>query len=90
MTSRVDNLYVQNNILITQDDQACLADFGIVDAFRDHTHHSYQPGATRYMAPERLLNYLPPTNKLSTESDVYSLAMTSFEVCSPATNHPTT
>jgi hypothetical protein len=47
------------------------------------------------MAPERLPpedlpdNYLPTIDGPSKESDVYSLAMTSFMVCSFVVNHPT-
>ena len=89
MTSRVDTPYVQRNILIIQDGQACLGDFGIADAFRDHTYHIHPLETIRYMAPERLVGNLSWTNHLSTESDVYSLAMTSFEVRSSSTSHPT-
>ena len=87
MTSHVDNLHIQNNILITQDGQACLGDFGIADAFRDHTYHSHSLETIRYMAPERLAENLLQTDHLLTESDVYSFVMTSFEVCSSATNY---
>jgi hypothetical protein len=45
------------------------------------------------MAPERISNDLigaPIINAPSKESDVYSLAMTSFEVRSSIVNHPAT
>jgi serine/threonine protein kinase len=90
VTLHVDNLHVQNNILITQDGQACLGDFGIADTFRDHTYHSHPLEAIRYMAPERLAENLSRTKHLLTESDIYSFAMTSFEVRSSATNYSTT
>ena len=74
---------VQNNILITQDGQACLGDFGIAGSFTQYTSHLYRRETLRYMAPERT-----PANTIgflvdgpSKESDVYSLAMTSFSVC---------
>jgi hypothetical protein len=42
------------------------------------------------MAPERFLGHFGRIIKgPSKESDVYSLAMTSFEVCSSVADHPT-
>jgi hypothetical protein len=43
------------------------------------------------MAPESFVGdalWAQVTNHPSKESDVYSLAMTSFEVCSSVVNHP--
>jgi serine/threonine protein kinase len=67
------------NILITRDGQACLGDFGIAGAFKDFAYHDNKLETLRYMAPERLLG-APAMNGPSRESDVYSLAMTSFKV----------
>ena len=88
----IDAWYVQGNVLINRDGQACLSDFGITGAFRGLTHHDYKLETLRYMAPERLPprsppeDYLPSISGPSKASDVYSLAMTSFEVCSSAVN----
>ena len=63
-----------------------------MDAFRGFTHHDYKLETLRYMAPERLPSidlpedYLPTIDGPSRESDVYSVAITSFEVCSSAVN----
>jgi hypothetical protein len=79
MTSRVDTLYVQSNILITQDDQACLGDFAIAGVFEALLYKKNELKTVRYIAPEhspgRIINR-------SKEGDVFSIAMTSFEVCS--------
>ena len=81
--------------MITQDGQACLADFGITGALRGFTYHDYKLRTLRYMAPERLpledlpADYLPTIDGPSKESDVYSLAMTSFMVCSSVVSRPT-
>ena len=85
MTSHINVLHVQGNILITQDGQACLGDFGIIGAFKDLTYHDYKLETIRYMAPERL-SRVPTINSPSKQSDVYSLATTSFEVRSSAAN----
>jgi len=75
----------QNNVLITLDGQACLGDFGIAGALQDLAPDVYHLNTLRYIAPECLgtsiLNRHP--NKRSKESDIYSLAMTSFSVRSP-------
>jgi hypothetical protein len=77
--SHVDASYVQGNILIARDGEACLGDFGIASAFRDLTYHDYKLETIRYMAPERLPE-APMIDGPSKVSDVYSLAMTSFKV----------
>ena len=89
----VDACCVQGNILITREGQACLSDFGIAGAFKDLKYDDYKSETFRYMAPECLpedLGLDSWINCLSTESDVYSLAMTSFEVRSSAVNDPIT
>jgi hypothetical protein len=51
----------------------------------------YNPSNLRYVAPECLEEEPPITIKRpSKESDVYSLAMTSFKVCPSTTNDPAT
>lgn len=80
-------------MLITRDGRACLGDFGIADAFRGIIpHHWYKLGTLRYMAPERSgeVLLLARVTDPSKESDVYSLAMASFEVCSFVVNDSTT
>jgi serine/threonine protein kinase len=53
------------------------------------TDHKFS--ALRYIAPERFVGERAVTIKRpSKASDVYSLAMTSFEVCPSATNNPAT
>ena len=78
-------LSVQGNILITEEGDACLGDFGIIPdpsfVERDGITAANQ-GAVRYMAPE-LLNpprYGPERSNHSKESDVFSFAMTTYEV----------
>jgi len=78
---------------VTQDGQACLGDFAIAGMFTANvfSFKHYQPETLRYIAPERTFDgfsslMLGPTK----ESDVYSLAMTSFSVCACFGNHPTT
>jgi serine/threonine protein kinase len=57
-------------------------------------HHDHKLETLFYMAPERLppdgpqKYYLPTIDGPSKESDVYSLAMTSYEVCSYVMNQP--
>ena len=70
---------VKNNILITRDGRACLGDFGIVGAFGALSFPKFKLGTARYMALERLTCLGGSPSK---KSDIYSLAMTSFTVCS--------
>jgi len=66
--------------LITQDGQACLGDFGVTATFA-YLFEFYQPETLRYTAPERITyNRGPLVGDHSEESDVYSVAMTSFSV----------
>jgi serine/threonine protein kinase len=95
VTSHVDAWYVKGNILVTRNGQACLADFGIAGAFKGVEDHNHKLGTLRHMAPERFSGdvsgdtvSLPLINGPTKEGDVYSLAMTSFEVRSSAANHP--
>ena len=85
---RIDPWPAQGNILITNDGTACLGDFGITGIVNNCTAAergsaaASKSGVTRYMAPE-VLN--PPQFGLtqsspSRESDVYSFAMTAYEV----------
>ena len=83
MNLHADVWRVQNNILITPDGQACLGDFAIAAAFEQFSSGYLQPETLRYMAPERFSYGGSPflVEHPSKESDVYSLAMTSFSVC---------
>lgn len=74
--------------MITEKGAACLGDFGITGIITDpavverNVVTTSKPGVTRYMAPE-LLD--PPQfgskhSNPSRESDVYSFAMTAYEV----------
>ena len=69
----------QDNILIADDGQPLLADFGLSRIRHEVTrtqsmHHDHEGGSQRYMAPE-LLNG-PEHFCTSKASDVYALAMT--------------
>ena len=81
-------LSVQGNILITEEGDACLGDFGVAAILTDpsvverDSTTTAKKGAVHYMSPE-LLN--PPRFGLersnhSKESDVFSFAMTTYEV----------
>lgn len=87
---RVNGRCVQSNILITWDGQARLGDFGIVGAFRGIMAYYHKLGTLRYMAPELFLEEFARyiIGDPSKEGDVYSFAMTSFEVRSVAVNSP--
>lgn len=80
-------------MLITQEGVARLGDFGMMGIVTDPTAVEPtsttvpKPGVVRYMAPE-ILNprqFGLDNGKPSKESDVYSLAMTAYEVRSPQT-----
>jgi len=82
----VNASYIQGNILITPDGNACLGDFGIGGVLAQLGLHSFWPklGTARYIAPERF-SLDDRVEYSSKASDIYSLAMTSFTVCpSPA------
>ena len=79
VTLHADTLYVQDNILITPEGNACLADFGITNKFPNLSYRIFKLRTARYMAPERFGSG-NRTNLASRESDVYSIAMTSFTV----------
>ena len=81
--------FLQRNILIDESGQACLGDFGINHITTDPSIGSerilsFKPDAQRYMAPELLdlSEYNPKNCSPSEASDIYSLAMTAFEVSS--------
>ena len=86
-----DPRHLQGNILITEEGNARLGDFGIIGIITDPTvmelggTTTSKPGVCRYMAPE-LLNpsqfHLSNSNP-SKESDIYSFAITAFEVRLP-------
>ena len=88
LESRADNRSVQGNILISDDGIAPLGDFGIVGVITGPTvvyldnMTAPKPGVVRYMAPEVLnpLQFGVSHSNPSKESDVYSLAMTVYEV----------
>ena len=90
MNLHVDTWCVQSNILITRDGQACLGDFGIIGELKSVQEYRYKPGMVRYTAPERITWTCDIIFRPSKESDVYSLAMTSFTVRSSLVNNPTT
>ena len=83
---------MQGNILVNENDQACLGDFGINQTTSHHTVTGPErmmwtkPNARRYMPPE-LLN--PDCNRCSHSEagDIYSLAMTAYEVNLPHPNY---
>ena len=81
--------------MIDKDGTARLRDFGIRGVITDPTvvkpgsTTTSKPGVVRYMAPE-LLNpsqFNLQNSNPTKESDVYSLAMTAYEVASPYTLH---
>ena len=56
-----------------------------------HYYWRYHPETLRYKAPECFLDdYGIGVTSSSKESDVYSVAMTSFLVCTSVENRPTT
>jgi serine/threonine protein kinase len=93
MNLHVYTLHFQGNILITRDGKACIADYGILGVFKDLTYEEHKLETLRYMAPERLsedLFRLTTVVGPTEASDIYSLAMSSFEVRSSVINYPTT
>lgn len=73
-------LDLQNNILVDEYGTACLADFGLAHVKYGTTRllqptNQPQMGTTRWMAPERLDGRVA-----SRSSDIYSFAMTIYEV----------
>lgn len=81
--------------MITQDDQACLGDFGVAGASINASLGRYKLETLRYMAPERFVEDGRPSwfrgmNPPSKEGDVYSHAMVSFEVRPTIVKNPVT
>jgi len=82
--------HAQNNILISPDGHACLGEFGITGTFRCFDFYVYELETLRYMAPECFIFWRFETSDHSKESDIYSLAVTSYSVCSSVVTHPPT
>lgn len=85
-------VHAQPNILINNDKNAVLCDFGLAsitaDAESAHASTVNSAGSIRWMAPERLSIFdgnSEPTHpsRVTKESDMYSLAMVVVEVRPP-------
>ena len=82
--------HAQPNILINDDNNAVLCDFGLAsitaDAESAHASTVNSAGSIRWMAPERLSIFdgssepAPNSLRVTKESDMYSLAMVVIEV----------
>ena len=82
--------HAQPNILINDDNNAVLCDFGLAsitaDAESPHASPVNSAGSIRWMAPERLSIFdgssepAPNSLRVTKESDMYSLAMVVIEV----------
>jgi serine/threonine protein kinase len=79
----------QPNILIDENNNALLCDFGLAsitaDAESAHASTINSAGSIRWMAPERLSIFdggsdLAPAVRVTKESDMYSLSMVVIEV----------
>ena len=85
MKKALIKLPAQGNILVNDNGQACLGDFGIAQittnpsATGSERTISSQPNACRYMPPE-LLHSDYDRCSYSDAGDIYSLAITAFEV----------
>ena len=91
--------HAQPNILINNDKNAVLCDFGLAsitaDAESAHASTVNSAGSIRWMAPERLSIFdgnsepAPNAMRVTKESDMYSLAMVVIEVRTPPLrDHP--
>lgn len=74
--------FIQNNILIDERGVACLSDFGLsriklqtTTTVGPNSENQKQQGTARWMAPEHLAG-----GTASKKSDIYSFAMTIYEV----------
>jgi serine/threonine protein kinase len=82
----------QANILINDDNQACLADFVVTTIFSDmtpsHTMNVFGGGTLRWMAPELLIpnNFGLEKCVPSKESDIYAFGMVIYEVVFPSSD----
>jgi serine/threonine kinase PknH len=74
------------NILLTDDDFACLVDFGLANAATDAklTSSGTTIGTFAYMAPERLSNA-----EVSHRADIYALACVLYECLTGSPPYPT-
>ncbi|KAI0929526.1 hypothetical protein AcW1_010014 [Taiwanofungus camphoratus] len=78
------------NILISEEEHACLADFGLADVMYNHntlntvSTSSRNAGSVRWMAPELLdpEHFQLATSRPTQPSDIYSFAMVMFEIFS--------
>jgi serine/threonine protein kinase len=82
-------LYIKANILINQNGNACLADFGLLTIVSDPTNptassSSAKGGTTRWMSPELLDpdQFGFKDSRPTKESDCYALGMVIYEVLS--------
>ncbi|KZT59424.1 kinase-like protein, partial [Calocera cornea HHB12733] len=76
-----------SNILVDSDGQPRLTDFGLAlvldDVLPEQTSSTMFAGSVRWMAPERIQPFrfgLTPTTSRTLAGDVYSLAMTLYEI----------
>ena len=95
LESRVDVLFVQGNILIDEEGGARLGDFGMTTIMSDPTivdlisAEGPYLSSVSYMAPELLnpFQFNAKNGNPTKESDIYSLAVTIYEVSAPLTAH---
>ena len=80
---------LQGNILVSDNGEACIADFGLsrwISHTKSPTEQRPPPGKVRYMAPELLGIALRGSEEPeepeehSTKSDIYAFAMVTLEV----------
>ena len=66
-----------SNIMITEENQAKLVDFGIAisDRSAELTAPGYMVGSVNYMSPEQIAG-----DKATTQSDIYSVGVTLYEI----------
>ena len=79
----------QGNILITEDEVACLADFALSDITNEGSGSmAASKRNLRYMTPERIKPSMfnRTSSEASKESDIHCFAMTAYEVRSPASS----
>ena len=82
MWTNANSRSVQESILITEEGNARVGDFGIraiTTVVSRGISTTSKPGVIRYLAPELLITQHSDPSK---ESDIYSFAMTAYEVFS--------